>query len=159
MPSFRATGFQVSGHTSGAACGHGRQWLGPPGKRAKVVTRSAGSTGACKFCRLSRAQAERFLEEFRARLAKFGLDLSSGQDAVDRAGCHPEELWSVTCISDNEGSKEKTTICQQRRPQHRRFRLELTCLNTIVSRSSNCSTDGSPTRQTFTHKSNRHTGT
>src|ERR1017187_7905836 len=71
---------------------HGRQWLGPPGKRAKVVTRSAGSTGACKFCRLIRAQAERFLEEFRARLAKFGLDLSSGQDAVDRAGCHPEEL-------------------------------------------------------------------
>src|ERR1017187_9240726 len=65
---------------------------GPPGKRAKVVTRSAGFTGACKFCRLSRAQAERFLEEFRARLAKFGLDLSSGQDAVDRAGCHPEEL-------------------------------------------------------------------
>src|ERR1019366_8211530 len=146
MASFRATGFQVSGHTSEwrRLRRHGRQWLGPPGKRAKVVTRSAGSTGACKFCRLSRAQAERFLEEFRARLAKFGLDLSSGQDAVDRAGCL-RRTWSVTCISDNEGSKEKTTICQQRRPQHRRFRLELTCLNMIVSRSSNCSTDGSPT--------------
>src|ERR1039458_3156154 len=75
--------FQVSGHTSGAVCRrHGRQWLGPPGKRAKVVTRSARSTGACKFCRLSRAQAERFLEEFRARLAKFGLDLSSGQERL-----------------------------------------------------------------------------
>ena len=45
----------------------------------------------------SRAEAERFLEEFRERLAKFGLELHAGEDAADRVWAvrrsKPEAAW------------------------------------------------------------------